>query len=57
MGKGAGSIDTWIAYVKKGKVIIEVKGVSKKLVLIAFKAVQYRLSIKMDIIKRELLDA
>ena len=57
MGKGAGSIDTWIAYVKKGKVIIEVKGVSKKLAIIAFKAVQYRLSIKMDIIKRELLDA
>lgn len=57
MGKGAGSIDTWIAYVKKGKVIIEVKGISKKMVLIAFKAVQYRLSIKMDIIKRELLDA
>ena len=56
MGKGAGSIDTWIAYVKKGKVIIEVKGISKKMVLITFKAVQYRLSIKMDIIKRELLD-
>jgi len=57
MGKGAGGVDTWIAYVKKGKIIIEVKGVSKKLVLIAFKAVQYRIPLKMDVIERELLDA
>jgi len=56
MGKGAGSIDTWITYVKKGKVIIEIKGVSKKLIFIAFKAVQHRISIKMNIIKREVID-
>jgi large subunit ribosomal protein L16 len=57
MGKGAGGIDSWISYVNKGKIIIEVKGVSKKLVLMAFKAVRYRISIKMDIIEREVIDA
>lgn len=57
MGKGAGGIETWISYVKKGKILIEVKGVSKKLAFIAFKAVQYRISIKMDIIEREVIDA
>jgi ribosomal protein L16/L10AE len=57
MGKGAGGIDTWISYVKKGKIIIEVNGVSKKLAFIAFKAVQYRISLKMDIIEREVIDA
>jgi large subunit ribosomal protein L16 len=57
MGKGAGGIDSWIAYVKRGEIIIEVKGVSKKLILMAFKAVQYRISIKMVIIEREVIDA
>lgn len=57
MGKGVGGIDSWIAYIKKGKVIIEVKGISKKLVFIAFKAIKYRISIKMNIIERETIDA
>jgi len=56
MGKGSGSIDTLISYVKKGKVIIEIKGVSKKLVFMAFKVVKYRISIKMTIIEREIVD-
>jgi large subunit ribosomal protein L16 len=57
MGKGSGGIHSWIAYVKKGKILIELNGISKKLVFMAFKAVQYRLSIKMDIIEREVIDA
>ena len=57
MGKGAGAINAWIGYVKKGKVIIEVKGISKKLAFIALKAVQYRLCIKTDITEREIIDA
>jgi ribosomal protein L16/L10AE len=56
MGKGSGSINTWIAYVKKGKVIIEVNGIPKKLVFIAFKVVKYRIAIKMNIIKRGVID-
>ena len=57
MGKGSGSINSWISYVKKGKIIIEVKEVSKKLIFLAFKAVQRRIPIKMFIIKREVIDA
>lgn len=56
MGKGSGLINTWIAYLKKGKVIIEVKGVTKKLVFIAFKIVKYRIAIKMKIINRDVID-
>jgi len=57
MGKGAGGIYSWISYAKKGKVIIEIKGASKKLAFIAFKAVQYKLAIKTGIVERELIDA
>jgi large subunit ribosomal protein L16 len=55
MGKGAGSINCWVAYVKKGKIIIEAMG-SKKLIFMAFRIVQYRIAIKMHIIKREVID-
>ena len=56
MGKGSGLINTWVAYVKKGKIIIEVKGVPKKLVFIAFKIIKYRIAIKMNIINRYVVD-
>ena len=56
MGKGSGPINTWIAYIKKGKVIIEVKGIPKKLVFLAFKVVKYRIAIKMNIINRYVID-
>jgi large subunit ribosomal protein L16 len=57
MGKGAGGIDSWISYVNKGKIIIEAKGISKKIALLAFKAVKHRIPIKMVIIEREVIDA
>jgi ribosomal protein L16/L10AE len=56
MGKGSGLVNTWVAYVKKGKIIIEVKGVPKKLVFIAFKIIKYRIAIKMNIINRYVID-
>jgi len=57
MGKGCGSVDSWIAYLKKGKVIIELLGVSKKMAIIAFNAVRKRLPIQFEIIQREVIDA
>lgn len=57
MGKGSGGIESWISYVKKGKVIIEVKGISKEIATVAFKAIQYRVSVKVQIIEREIVDA
>ena len=56
MGKGSGGIDTFIGYVKKGKVVLEVKGLSKKLALLAFNTAQHRISIKMTVIEREVID-
>ncbi len=57
MGKGCGSLDSWIAYLKKGKVIIELLGVSNQLATLAFKAVCKRLPLKFEIIRREVIDA
>ena len=57
MGKGSGSVDSWISYVKKGKVFIEIKGVSKKIAISVLKAIQCRVSLKMKLVKREIIDA
>lgn len=57
MGKGSGSIDSWVSYVKKGKIIIEIKGISKKIAILALKAIQHRISLKIKLVKREIIDA
>ena len=56
MGKGSGGIDSWISYVKKGKVIFELNGVSQKLAFIALKTIKNRINLKTKIIKREIID-
>jgi large subunit ribosomal protein L16 len=56
MGKGSGGISTWISYIKKGKIIIELKGVTEKISFLALKAVKNQINIKMKIIKREIFD-
>lgn len=57
MGKGSGSFHSWIAYLKKGKVIIELLGVSKQIAVMAFTAVCKRLPSQFEIIQREVIDA
>ena len=57
MGKGAGGVDSWISYVTKGKIIIEIMGVSKKTAICTLKAIQRRISLKMKLVTREILDA
>ena len=57
MGKGVGSIDSWISYVKKGKILLEIKGVSRKVALKAFKVAQSKICLKIDFIEREIIDA
>jgi large subunit ribosomal protein L16 len=57
MGKGVGIIQRWIAYLKKGKVVIETSGMPKKLAFIALKAARRVFSIKTCVIERELIDA
>ena len=56
MGKGAGNVQNWVAYVKKGKVIIEIQGVSVKLIIAAFKSAEIIIPIKLLIIEREIND-
>nr|QFP99034.1 ribosomal protein L16 [Rhizaria sp.] len=57
MGKGSGGVSLWISYVKKGKIFIELKGISKKVAYIAFKAVSKRISLKMKFLERNIMDA
>jgi large subunit ribosomal protein L16 len=56
MGKGSGSVSTWISYIKKGKTIIELKGTTEKIAFLALKAVKNQINIKVKIIKRDIFD-
>jgi len=50
MGKGKGSVDSWISKVKVGSIICEIESSNKSLAIIALKSAQYRLSIQTKII-------
>ena len=54
MGKGKGSPDKWVAVVKPGRVLFEVKGVEHELASAALRLAMYKLPIKTKIIKKEL---
>jgi len=56
MGKGTGPINSRITYIKKGKILIEVNGISKKLIFFALNSVRSRISIKTHIVKRNIID-
>lgn len=50
MGKGVGSIDHYSVYVKPGRILFEVSGVEKSLVMNAFKQAAIKLSLKVKIV-------
>lgn len=56
MGKGAGGIDSWICYVKKGKVVFELSGISQETAITALNLVKNRISLKTKTIVREVSD-
>lgn len=56
MGKGAGGIDSWIAYVKKGKIIFELNGIPSNVAFSALKLVKDRINLKTKIVSREIID-
>lgn len=56
MGKGCGSFYMFISYLKKGKLILELLGVSKHIAIIALNAVCKRLSTLFEIVQREVID-
>ncbi len=53
MGKGKGSPEGWVAVVKPGRILYEVRGVSEDLARSALRLAQYKLPIKTRIITRE----
>ncbi len=53
MGSGKGSPEYWVAVVKPGRVIFEVAGVSKELMINALKLAQYKLPCSTKIIAKE----
>jgi len=51
-GKGKGSVEYWVALVKKGKILFELDGIEKNLAKQAFKLGSAKLPIKTDVIER-----
>jgi len=51
-GKGKGSVEYWVALVKKGKIIFELNGIEKKIAKEAFRLGSSKLPIKTDVIER-----
>ena len=53
MGKGKGSPESWVAVVKPGRVLFEIKHTDVELTIEALKLAGYKLPVKTKIIKRE----
>ena len=53
MGKGKGSPEHWVAVVKPGRVMFEIKHIDLELSKEALKLAMYKLPVKTKIIKRE----
>merc|ERR1712100_50704 len=51
-GKGKGSVEYWVALVKKGKILFELDGIQKNIAKEAFRLGSAKLPIKTDIIER-----
>ena len=52
-GKGKGSVEQWVAVVKKGKIMFEVGGVSEEIAREALRLASHKLPIKTKFIKKE----
>jgi len=56
MGKGKGTVETWVAVVKPGRVLFEVEGVDETMAKAALKLAAAKLGIATQIIAREELE-
>lgn len=54
MGSGKGSPEFWVAVVKPGKIIYEIKGVSETIARAAMRIAAYKMPIKTQIISRDM---
>jgi large subunit ribosomal protein L16 len=55
MGKGKGSVDSWVYVATPGKVLYEIDGVSEDVAKRALELAGYKLPVKTKIVKRELI--
>lgn len=54
MGKGKGSPESWVAVVKPGRILFEIKHTEPELSIEALKLACYKLPVKTKIVKREM---
>ena len=54
-GKGKGSVEQWVAVVKKGKIMFEVGGVSEEIAREALRLASHKLPIPCKIVKKDLM--
>ena len=52
-GKGKGSVDEWVAVVKKGKIMFEISGVEEAIAREALRLASHKLSVKTKFVKKE----
>jgi len=52
-GKGKGSVDEWVAVVKKGKIMFEITGVDEATAREALRLASHKLSVQTKFVKKE----
>ena len=52
MGSGKGSIDAWVAVVKKNRVMFEIEGVDEATACEALRQASYKLPVKTRIVRK-----
>lgn len=52
MGSGKGNVEYWVAVVKPGKILYEIKGVTEVAAKSSLKIASYKMPVKTRIIKR-----
>ena len=52
-GKGKGSVDEWVAVVKKGKIMFEITGVDEAIAREALRLASHKLSVQTKFVKKD----
>ena len=52
MGKGKGELDTWVAVVKRGKVLFEVGGIAEEVARDALRVAAHKIPFKTKMVMR-----
>lgn len=53
MGKGKGSVETWVSIIKPGRMLYEIEGVPAELAEEAFRVASHKLPVKTQFISRD----